>query len=211
MAQNFMYGSLRDQKFILKEWLDMDKIFSSSRYNCYSLDDIDAILTEAHKLAKEVVAPTNDENDNPGAVLKDGKVYVPEGMKKAYWSFEENGWGCCNYDHNYEGALPRCLRAATAEYFSAANPGMGPYLFAGCGAAELIQDFGSEELQAKFLPKMFSGEWAGTMDLTEPNGGSDVGDLLTKAIPTDVPGLYKIKGSKCFISGGDQDITDNII
>lgn len=206
-----MYGSLRDHKFIYKEWLDMNKIFSFPRYTCYSLDDIDAILYESHKLAKEVVAPTNDENDNPGAILKDGKVYVPEGMKKAYWAFEEAGWGACNYDHNYEGALPRSLFTAVTEYFGAANPGMGPYLLAGCGAAELIQTFGSEEVQKRFLPKMFSGEWAGTMDLTEPIGGSDVGELLTKATATETPGVYKIKGSKCFISGGDQDITDNII
>ncbi len=79
------------------------------------------------------------------------------------------------------------------------------------GASGLIRDFGNEKVKNIFLPKMFSGQWAGTMDLTEPNSGSDVGDIITKATPTDEPGVYKIVGTKCFITGGDQDITENIV
>ncbi|HPF19766.1 MAG TPA: acyl-CoA dehydrogenase [Syntrophomonas sp.] len=211
MAQNFMWDT-RDHKFILKEWLDMDKIFGFDRFNgVYSKDDIDAILAEAVKVAKDVIAPSQDDNDAVGAVFKDGKVTVPESFKKAYWFVQENGWGSCNADHHYEGALPKTLYTAVAEALASANAGLAPYYMATAGSAELIQDFGNDHLKELFLPKMFSGEWAGTMDLTEPNGGSDVGDLLTRAFPTDTPGLYKIRGSKCFITGGEQDITENII
>ena len=211
MAQNFMWDT-RDHKFILKEWLDMEKIFSYERFNgVYSVDDIDAILTEAIKVAKDVIAPTQDDNDAIGAVFNDSKVTVPESFKKAYWFVQENGWGSCNADHHYEGALPKTLYTAVSEPLAAANAGLAPYYMATAGSAELIQDFGNDHLKELFLPKMFSGEWAGTMDLTEPNGGSDVGDLLSRAFPTDTPGLYKIRGSKCFITGGEQDITENII
>lgn len=211
MAQNFMW-STRDHKFILKEWLDLDKILSYERFNgVYTVDDVDAILTEAVKVAKDVIAPTNDDNDAIGAVFNNDQVTVPESFKNVYWFVQENGWGSCNVDHHYEGALPKTIHTAVAEALAAANAGVAPYYMATSGSAELIQDFGDDHLKALFLPKMFSGVWAGTMDLTEPNGGSDVGDLLTKAYPTDTPGLYKIKGSKCFITGGEQDITENII
>lgn len=211
MAQNFMH-SIRDHQFILKEWLDMDKVFSFDRYkDCYSVDDIDMILTESMKMAKEVIAPSNDENDAIEAKYEDGKVTVPPGMKDAYWFIMNNGWGSCNADPNYEGALPRTMIAAYGEYLAAANGGLGTYWMAVSGSSEVIEEFGSDQVKNLFLPKMYTGEWAGTMDLTEPNGGSDVGDLLTKAYPTETPGVYKIKGSKCFISGGEQDITDNII
>ncbi|MEA1960811.1 MAG: acyl-CoA dehydrogenase [Bacillota bacterium] len=211
MAQNFMYTT-RDHRFILKEWLDLETILNFDRFKgIYSVDDVDMILNEGLKMAKEVIAPTNDENDTVGAIYEDEKVLVPEGMKKVYWFIQENGWGACNMDHGYEGALPKLMYEAVAEYIAAANAAMGPYFLAGGGAAELIQTYGDERLKKIFLPKMFSGEWAGTMDLTEPVGGSDVGELLTRAFPTDKPGIYKLKGSKCFISGGDQDFTDNII
>jgi len=100
---------------------------------------------------------------------------------------------------------------ATNEFLAAANAASGPYVMATTGASGLIRDFGSEKVKNIFLPKMFSGQWAGTMDLTEPNSGSDVGDITTKAFPTDEPGVYNIVGTKCFITGGDQDLTENII
>lgn len=208
IAQNFMYNT-RDHKFILKEWLDIEKILSYERYkNCYTIDDIDAILTEAVKVAREIVAPTNDEK---GVIFENGQVTVPEEMKKAYWFIQENGWGCCNTDHNYEGALPKVVYEAIGEYLCGANAGLAPYYMASSGAAELIQSFGSDHLKKLFLEKMFAGKWSGTMVLTEPDGGSDVGDLRTRAYPTDTPGLYKITGTKCFITGGEHDITENIV
>jgi len=211
MASNFLY-STRDQKFILKEWLDMSKVFEAGRFKGgYSVDDIDSILENAMKIAKEAVAPTNDDGDTLHAVYKNGKVTIPESFKKAYWTIQENGLGSSNADHSDPSSMPLCVMGATNEYLAAANAALGPYAIATSGSSGLIRDFGSDKVKNIFLPKMFSGKWAGTMDLTEPNSGSDVGDIITKAFPTDEPGVYKIVGTKCFITGGDQDITENII
>jgi 3-(methylthio)propanoyl-CoA dehydrogenase len=211
MASNFIY-STREQKFILKEWLDMSRVFETGRFKGgYSVDDIESILENAMKIAKEVVAPTNEDGDTKHALYKDGKVTVPESFKKAYWAVQENGLGSSNGDHTDPSSMPLCVMGATNEYLAAANAALGPYAMATTGSAGLIRDFGSDMVKNIFLPKMFCGQWAGTMDLTEPNSGSDVGDISTKAFPTDEPGVYKIVGTKCFITGGDQDITENII
>ncbi len=211
MASNFLY-STREQKFILKEWLDMSKVFEAGRFQGgYGVDDIDSILENAMKIAKEVIAPTSEDGDNLHAVYKDGKVTTPESFKKGYWAIQENGLGSSNGDHSDPSSMPLTIMGATNEYLAAANAALGPYAMATTGSAGLIRDFGSDKVKNIFLPKMFSGQWSGTMDLTEPNSGSDVGDITTKAFPTDEPGVYKIVGTKCFITGGDQDITENII
>jgi alkylation response protein AidB-like acyl-CoA dehydrogenase len=211
MASNFLYTT-REQKFILKEWLDMSKVFESGRFKGgYSVDDIDSILENAMKIAKEVIAPTNDDGDTTHAVYKDGKVTTPESFKKGYWAVQENGLGSSNGDHSDPSSMPLTIMGATNEYLAAANAALGPYAMATTGSSGLIRDFGSEKVKNIFLPKMFSGQWSGTMDLTEPNSGSDVGDITTKAFPTDEPGIYKIVGTKCFITGGEQDITENIV
>jgi len=211
MASNFLY-STRDQKFILKEWLDLSKVFEAGRFKGgYGVEDIDSILENAMKIAKEVAAPTNDDGDTIHAVYKDGKVTVPESFKKAYWAVQENGLGSSNADHSDPSSMPLCVMGATNEYLAAANAALGPYAMATTGASGLIRDFGSDKVKSIFLPKMFCGQWAGTMDLTEPNSGSDVGDIITRAFPTDEPGVYRIVGTKCFITGGEQNITENII
>ncbi|MGE5397145.1 MAG: acyl-CoA dehydrogenase [Chitinophagales bacterium] len=211
MASNFIFSS-RDHKFILKEWLDVNQVFQTDRYkDSYTVDDIDAVLDNALKVAKEVIAPTNDEGDSLHACFDNGKVTVPPSFKKAYYFIQENGLGSSNKDHNDESALPLCIFGCTNELLAGANAAIGPYSMATTGSSGLIQSYGNEKIKSLFLPKMFSGIWAGTMDLTEPGGGSDVGDILTKAYPTDEPGVYKIKGTKCFITGGDQDITENIV
>ncbi len=211
MATNYLY-SIRDHQFILKEWLDLDKILSYDRFkDVYTVDDVDAILTESMRAAKEVVAASNDENDTIGVIFDNGKVLVPPGMKDAYHFVQENGWGSCNSDKNYEGALPRVIYEAVLEYIFGANEGLACYYMATSGAGELIQKFGDDHLKNLFTEKMFAGKWAGTMCLTEPHAGSDVGDMLSKAYPTDTPGKYRIKGTKCFITGGEQDFTENIV
>jgi len=211
MASNFMNNS-RDQKFILKEWLDMDKIFSTERFkDGYSVDDLDFILDNALKGAKEVVAPSCADSDEIGCKFENGKVITPDSSKTAYHFIVENGFAATNVDPNDESALPLSVVWALNEYFIGANPSIQTLWLANSGAAGLIRDFGSEKLKKTCLPKMYSGKWAGTMDLTEPQAGSDVGDSTTKAIPSAEPGVYLIKGTKCFISGGEQDITENII
>ncbi len=211
MATNYLY-SIRDHQFILKEWLDLEKVLNYERFKgIYTVEDVDTILTEAYRAAKEVVAESNDENDTIGVIFEDGEVLIPPAMKEAYHFIQENGWGSCNSDKNYEGALPRTIYEAVLEYIFGANEGLACYYMATSGAAELIQLFGDEHLQNLFTEKMFAGTWAGTMCLTEPNAGSDVGSMASRAYPTDTPGKYRIKGTKCFITGGEQDFTENIV
>lgn len=211
MATNFIYSN-RDHRFILKEWLDMGKVFATKRYkDCYGNDDIDFILNNAMQIAREVLAPCNDDGDALHAVFQEGRVKVPESFKKPYYLVQEKGLGSSNKNHDDESALPCSIYACCCEFLAAANAALGPYFMATSGSVGLVQKYGSEEVRRIFMPKMFSGQWAGTMDLTEPGGGSDVGDILTRAYPTDQTGVYRILGTKCFITGGEQDITENIV
>lgn len=207
---DFIYTN-RDHKFILKEWLDAQKIFNFDAFKDFvGMEDVDMLLDEALKVAKEVVGPTNIDGDRIGAVLKDGKVTLPPSFHKLWKFLQENGYGTSQANPDEEGKLPQILNTAIHEFFGAANPS---FLFVGlsCGSSELIHSFGTEKVKQMFLPKMYSGEWTGTMALTEPGGGSDVGDISSKAYATDEPGVYKIRGTKCFISAGDHDMTDNIV
>jgi 3-(methylthio)propanoyl-CoA dehydrogenase len=211
MASKLM-NTTRDQKFILKEFLDLNKVLETDRFKGgYSIADIDFILDNALKGAKEVVAPSNEDSEKIGCKFEDGRVITPESSKTAYNFIVQNGFAGSNVDPDDDSALPMSVLWSLYEYFIAANPSVQTLWLANAGAAGLIRDFGSEEIKKTYLPKMYSGEWAGTMDLTEPQAGSDVGDASTKAIPTDKPGQYLIKGTKCFISGGEQDITENIV
>ena len=211
MASNFIYSN-QDHKFILKEWLDGAKIFELKRFrDTFSIDDVDSILDQALKVCREIVAPTNDDGDTIGAVFKDGKVTVPPSFHKAFRYVQENGWGSSNKDIDGEGTLPEILSGAVREFMYAANPAFTPYVGLTGGIAAVIKEFGSPEQIARFTPKMFEGLCGGTMCLTEPSGGSDVGDLGSKAYPTDEPSIYKIKGTKCFITAGDHDLTENIV
>ena len=211
MASHFFY-SIRDHQFLLKEWLDLSKVLDTGRFrNTYSIDDIDAILNNALRIAQEVIAPTNKDGDKIQAQFQNGQVKVPDSMKKAYHFIQSSGLRCSNKNHNDESALPLCILGCSWEYLAAANPALAPYFVLTSGACNLIQSFGDQKLKKIFLPKMFSGQWSGTMAVTEPGGSSDLGDLLAKAYPTDEPGVYKIKGTKCFITGAEQDITENIV
>lgn len=211
MASNFIYSN-RDHKFVIKEWLNTEKILNFAAFkDTYDMDDVDMILDEALKVAKEVIAPTNEDGDRIEAKFADGKVATPSSFHKLYNFLQENGYGNSQYDPDEEGKLPTVIHIALDEFFNAANPAFHPYIGLAGGASNLINTYGTEKDKALFLPKMYSGEWAGTMCLTEPCCGSDVGDITTKAFATDEPGVYKIKGTKCFITAGDHDLTDNII
>ena len=211
MASKFMYNN-RDHKFIIKEWLDGKKIFGLERFKEYlSIEDVDGILDQSLKMSREIVAPTNDDGDTIGATFKDGIVTVPPSFHKAFKFIQENGWGSSNSDPDGEGALPEILNEAVREFIIGANPAISPYIGLCGGIASVIKAFGSPEQVPFYTAKMFQGVWGGTMCLTEPGGGSDVGDLTTKAYPTDNPLIYKVKGTKCFITGGDHDLTENII
>jgi alkylation response protein AidB-like acyl-CoA dehydrogenase len=211
MASNFLY-STRDHKFIIKEWLDGGKILGLKRFrDVFSMEDVDGILDQSLRVCKDVVAPTNDDGDTIRAVFKDGNVTVPPSFHNAFKYVADNGWGASNKDKDGEGSMPSLLYGAVHEYMIAANPAFVAYLGLPGGVGSIIKQFGSKEQIDFFTPKMFEAVWGGTMCITEPGGGSDVGDMSSKAYPTENPLIYKIKGTKCFITCGDHDITENII
>lgn len=203
---------VRDLKFILNEWLDMEEIFGLEKFkDNYEMGDIDFILTEVYKMAKEVVAPINKEGDEIGVKLENGKVTVPPPYVEAYKFIQENGWGTANECLGSDSIMPLTLYRAYNEMLIAASPALMSYVKLTTGAANLIYRFGKDKDRELFLENMISGKWSGTMCLTEPNAGSDVGDATTRAYPTDDPRIYKIKGTKMFITGGEVDLSENII
>lgn len=211
MAANFAYNT-RDIKFILKEWLPTQDIFAYDKYkDYYSKDDLDMIIDEVLKMTADVIAPTNDDGEATPVYLENGKVFVPESFKKLYKYIQENGWGTSNVDQSQDGTIPYVVYLVLSEIMAAANPAFFPYIVLTSGSAGLIQNFADDHLKSMFLPKMMDGTWSGTMCLTEPTAGSDVGDILSKAYPTENPRIFNIKGSKIFITGGDGNHAENII
>jgi alkylation response protein AidB-like acyl-CoA dehydrogenase len=174
-------------------------------------DDVDAILEEAGKFATDVIGPLNAVGDKFGTPLKDGAVTTPPGWKEAYRGWSAAGWNAVSAPSQWGGqGLPHAINAACIEMWNGASMafGIGPVLT--MGAAEALANHGSEELKQRYLAKLVSGEWMGTMQLTEPQAGSDVGALRTKAVRSE-DGSYRITGQKIFITYGEHDLTDNII
>jgi alkylation response protein AidB-like acyl-CoA dehydrogenase len=203
---------LRDLKFIIKEWLPTEDILACERFkDHFSMDDIDILLNEAYKVACEIVNPINAEGDKIGARFEDGKVTPAPGYKEAFRFLQQNGWGSSSECIEIDSGMPLVIYKAIHELNTAACPSLTSYIKLTSGAANLIIRFGNEEDKALFLPKMLSGDWQGTMCLTEPGVGSDVGDAITRAFPTDDPRIYKIKGTKMFITGGEAGICENTI
>ncbi len=213
MAANFAVNNIRDFEFIIQEWLPTEGVFNYPQFaDYYSRDDIKAVLAPILKMCKEVIEPTNDDGENNPIQFADGKVTTPKSFGPLFHKLQSEGWGTSNIDNSEDAmVLPEMLYAAVWEMICAANPAFMPYVLLTSGAADLIQSYGDEKVKAMFLPKMMDGTWSGTMCLTEPSAGSDVGDIMSKAYPTDDPRIFKIKGSKIFITGGDNDFTENII
>ncbi|MDP4127053.1 MAG: acyl-CoA dehydrogenase [Bacillota bacterium] len=213
MASNFAVNNIRDFEFIIQEWLPTEGVFNYPQFaDYYSKDDIKSVLEPVLKMCKAVIEPTNDENETHPATFADGKVTTPPSYGPLFHKLQEEGWGTSNIDNSPDAmVLPEMLNAAVWELICAANPTFMPYILLTTGAANLIQTYGDEKLKAMFLPKMMDGTWSGTMCLTEPGAGSDVGDISSKAYPTDDPRIFKIKGNKIFITGGNNDFTENII
>lgn len=174
-------------------------------------DLIKAILESAGKFAVGEFAPLNKIGDNVGARWENGLVTMPEGYRTAYQAFVEGGWGSLNGPIAYGGqGLPFCMAMAIAESMGSANMAFALCPVLTNGAIEAIHIHGTEEQRETYLPKLITGEWSGTMNLTEPQAGSDVGALRTMAIPND-DGSYSVKGTKIYISFGDHDLTNNIV
>lgn len=207
----FKYN-VRDLKFILKEWLPLEDVLACDRFkDYYGIDDVDPILTEGYKMAREVVSPINVEGDKNPVDFVDGKVISPPGYKEVFQFIQQNGWGSSSECVDVEGGMPLTLFKSVFEMVTAACPAMASNIKLTSGAANLIIKFGTEEDKEKFVPKMLAGEWQGTMNLTEPSAGSDVGDALARSYPTEDPRIWKIKGTKMFITAGDGSICENTI
>ena len=200
----------RDQKFVLYEMLEVEKLCETEKYADFSRDMFDMILSEAQKFAVEEILPTLEESDREGCRLENGQVYVPKCFHRPYKLFCEAGWNCMSLPQEHGGqGLPFIMRVASHDWF-VHNFAFSSYPGLGEGASHLIGVYGTEEQKKKYIPKMISGQWGGSMCLTEPGAGSDVGNLSTKAI-RQPDGTFKILGTKMFITGGDQDLTENII
>ncbi|MGB0907292.1 MAG: acyl-CoA dehydrogenase C-terminal domain-containing protein [Maricaulaceae bacterium] len=203
---------LRDMKFIVHEMLNAEQLTQYTRFEDAEPDLYDAIFEESAKFASEVLAPLNVVGDQEGCVRHaDGSVTTPTGFKEAFKTMVDNGWLSLSNDPEYGGqGLPGILGAPVAEMQSSANMSFGMYPGLTNGAIKAIEIGGTPEQKQTFLPKMVTGEWTGTMNLTEPHCGTDLGLLKTKAVP-QADGSYKITGQKIFISAGEHDMSDNII
>jgi acyl-CoA dehydrogenase len=200
-----------DIAFTLKHAAGLNRAMEEGLYGDLTEDVVDAVLEEAGKFASTVIAPLNTVGDQHGTPLKDGIVTMPPGWKEAYTAWAQAGWNGLAASEEFGGqGLPHALNAACIEMWNSASMafGIGPVLT--IGAIEALAAHGSDALKQKYLGKLTSGEWMGTMQLTEPQAGSDVGALRSKAARAG-DGTYRITGSKIFITYGEHDLTDNII
>ena len=197
--------------FTLRNAADFEAARAEGIYGDLGADDIDAVLEEAGKFAGDILAPLNPIGDKFGTPFKDGRITMPPGWKEAYSAWAAAGWNGLASPEQWGGqGLPQAVNIACIEMWNSASAafGVGPVLtMAGIDA---LAGHGSEELKRIYLPKMISGEWMGTMQLTEPQAGSDVGALRTKAERAG-DGTYRITGQKIFITYGEHELTDNII
>ncbi|ENO85889.1 acyl-CoA dehydrogenase [Thauera linaloolentis] len=202
---------IRDMQFVMRELAGLDEVAQLPGNEEVSADLVDAILEEADKFASGVLAPLNRIGDQEGAKWKDGEVATAPGWKDAYTQFRESGWTAVAGDPNYGGqGLPKLLSTAVMEMWKSANMAFSLCPMLTTGAIEALMLRGTDEQKDMYLPKMVSGEWTGTMNLTEPQAGSDLAAVRTKAEPQG-DGTYKIFGQKIFITYGEHDMTDNII
>ena len=195
----------------LKHVAGLAKAVEAGQFGDLSEDLVDAILAEAGRFATEEIFPLREAGDKHGAVLKDGAVTTPPGWRDLYHRWIEGGWNALAAPEEYGGqALPTMLSVAALEMWNSGSMGfaIGPTLT--MGAIEALEKHASEELRAKYLEKLVSGEWMGTMNLTEPQAGSDLAALRARAEPVG-DGTYRIFGQKIFITYGEQDFTDNIV
>jgi len=195
---------IRDVRFVLTRLLDLASTVDE--------DLIDAILSEAGRFASEVVAPLNQPGDRAGCTRRtDGSVSTPPGYPEAYRLYRESGWGTLALAEEHGGqGMPLVLATAVEEFLNSACHAFNMYPGLTHGAVSVLIDRGSEELKAAYLSALVSGEWLGTMALTEPQAGTDLGLIRTRAVPRG-DGAYAITGEKIFCSGGEHDLTDNIV
>ena len=203
---------LRDMKFLLHEVFDYDSHYATLPNGEEATPDVvDAILEESARFAESEIGPINQSGDEEGCKLEDGKVTTPKGFKEAYDTYRDSGWPSLSHPTEYGGqGLPMSLGLTKHEIMATANWSWSMYPGLSIGAMNTIFIHGTDEQKQKYLNPLVSGEWMGTMCLTEPQCGTDLGQVKTKAEPNG-DGTFKITGTKIFISSGDHDMTDNII
>ncbi len=202
---------LRDMQFVLREVINFSEVTALPPFGEVTPDLVDAILEEAAKLCENVLFPLNRSGDEEGCTYENGVVRTPKGFKEAYKQFIEGGWTNITTDPKYGGqGLPATLGFVIQEMITSANLSFGMYPGLSHGAYEALHAHGRLELQQAYLPKLGEGVWSGTMCLTEPHCGTDLGMLRSRAEP-QADGSYAITGTKIFISAGEHDLTENII
>lgn len=203
---------IRDTRFVLEHVVGLDRYANVPSFAAATPDTVDAVLEEGGRFVAEVLFPLNQSGDLEGCTRHDdGSVTTPKGYKEAYARFVESGWGTLSAPEAFGGqGMPHVVSTAFQEYMISANMAFAMYPGLSHGAIAALVVKGSPEQQQKYLPKMVSGEWGGTMNLTEPQCGTDLGLIRTKAEP-QADGSYAITGTKIFISAGEHDLTDNII
>ncbi|MEN9578300.1 MAG: hypothetical protein RJA70_1309, partial [Pseudomonadota bacterium] len=204
-------ADLRELRFVLLEQFQLGELLGRGVYEDFSEEDVVGVLREAYRYAIEVAGPLNSTGDRSGCRLVDGQVHAPEGFAAAYRKLYAGGFKSLTVDPEYGGAgAPKCLYVLVNELTSGPNAALDMYGGLTLGAADVIYEFGTAEQKARYCQNMFDGTWAGTMCLTEPQAGSDVGDATSSAqrLPD---GSYQIRGQKIFISAGDQEFTENVV
>jgi alkylation response protein AidB-like acyl-CoA dehydrogenase len=206
------FYSKRDLHFQLFENQNCLELIKYPYFSDHSEETFQLVLDAAQQIAEKSLRPLLIEMDRKEPQLVDGKIRIHPGMKPIIRQFGKDGWITALFPYEEGGQqLPWTIHIAAGFIFQAANYSASVFPFLTTGAANLIRTFGSKELIEKFTPKMYSGDWQGTMALTEPDAGSSLSDLSTTAFPTDQAGIFKIKGQKIYISAGDHDACDNII
>ena len=206
---------LKDMRFVLNELAGLGAVAKLPGYQEATPETVDAILEEASKFSSEVLDPLNYSGDQEGSQWKDGAVTTPKGFKEAYKLYCEGGWSALSLEPEWGGqGLPKLLSTPVTEMITSANMSFSLCPMLTQGAIEAMLLSGTEQLKKTFLPKMFDGSWTGTMNLTEPQAGSDLALVRTKAVPASdatLGGHYRISGQKIFITFGEHDMTSNIV
>jgi alkylation response protein AidB-like acyl-CoA dehydrogenase len=202
---------VEDMGFVLREVVELEKLCSETGLEASTIDIVDTVLEAAGKLAREEIEPINKPGDLEGLIINSaGEVTTATGFKDAYHHYVEGGWGSLQFDTKYGGqGVPFVVAASVQEMWHSANMSWGLCPLLTQGAVEAITHNASDELKQRYLPKLISGEWSGTMNLTEGDAGTDVGALKTRATPEK--DHYLIRGQKVYITWGEHDMTENIV
>jgi hypothetical protein len=201
----------RDIDFVLFEQFNIERLFQMAKYKDLNRKMIDMVISEARNLGVKEILPTYMEGDRAGVQFENGNVKMAECFRRPYKLFAEGEWIAMSEDPEFGGqGLPQITRQAAFEFIVGANFAFAAFGNLGHGAAKMIELFGTPKQKQLFMEKMYSGQWGGTMLLTEPEAGSDVGALTTAAVKNP-DGTYSITGNKIFITCGEHDLTENII